>query len=306
MSTAGSGIPALPDHNKIIVERYGKIAALREAGQQPFAWKFEPTHHATQARANFDSLGMEDPMAEAPPEKVVAVAGRVMAIRKMGKAAFFHILDETGKIQIYVKKGILPDEQYDVFRGTIEMGDIVGISGVLFKTKTGEVSVLAKSLELLTKSARPLPSKFHGLKDTKIRLRQRYVDLIMNERARETFRARSATVKAMREMLEDRGYMEVETPMMQLIHGGAAAKPFVTHHNALDTDLYLRIAPELFLKRLVVGGFEKVYEINRNFRNEVFVNAPQSRIYDARTLHRLLGLPQHHGPHGRIAAADRP
>lgn len=195
------------------------------------------------------------------------VAGRIMSMRKFGKAAFFHLQDTDSRVQIYARRDLLGEEVFDQFKKW-DVGDIVGVQGRLFKTKTGELSIEATSLSMVTKSLRPLPEKFHGLTDVETRYRQRYLDLIVNPEVRDLFRKRVEIIRLIREFLSNRGFLEVETPMMQPVPGGATAKPFRTHHNALDIDLYLRIAPELYLKRLLVGGFEKVFEINRNFRNE--------------------------------------
>ena len=198
---------------------------------------------------------------------IYRIAGRVMSMRKFGKAAFFHLQDAESRIQVYARRDLLGEESFDHFKKW-DVGDIVGIEGQLFKTKTGELSLEALTMQMITKSLRPLPEKFHGLTDVETRYRQRYVDLIVNPETREVFKKRVEIIRLIREFLNNRGYMEVETPMMQPVPGGATAKPFKTHHNALDMDLFLRIAPELYLKRLLVGGFEKVFEINRNFRNE--------------------------------------
>ncbi|MBM3333368.1 lysine--tRNA ligase [Candidatus Sumerlaeota bacterium] len=251
----------LPDHNEIIRVRYGKVEALRRAGIDPYPHSFDATHTSRQIATAFEA-------GELGADANVAVAGRVLTIRRMGKAAFFHLLDGAGKIQIYVRPDRTDPAGYRLFREFLDIGDIVGVRGHVFRTRTGEITILAEQMVLLTKSVRPLPEKWHGLRDIETRYRQRYVDLIVNEQVRQTFLVRSRLISAMRHFLDGAGYVEVETPMLQTVYGGAAARPFVTHHNALDVDLYLRIAPELYHKRLVVGGLEKVYEINRNFRNE--------------------------------------
>ncbi|MBX7246089.1 MAG: lysine--tRNA ligase [Candidatus Sumerlaeaceae bacterium] len=250
----------LRDHNEIIRNRYQKADRLREEQINPFVNRWVPSHSSADIRGTSEKLIEE--------KTKLRVAGRMMTVRHMGKAAFFHLKDGTGHIQIYIKKDIVPEDQYRIFREYCDTGDIVGVEGEAFITKTGELSILASGFELLTKSVRPLPEKWHGLKDIETRYRQRYVDLIANDEVRDTFVKRSRLVSALRSYLTGRGYLEVETPMMHPISGGATAKPFTTHHNALDMELFLRIAPELYLKRLTVGGLEKTFEINRNFRNE--------------------------------------
>jgi lysyl-tRNA synthetase, class II len=237
---------------------------LREQGIDPFGRRFERTHSAQELKDLYGELTKEE-LEEKNVE--VTIAGRIMTKRGKGKAGFAHIQDLTGQIQIYVRKDAVGEDSYAIF-DSADLGDIVGITGTVFKTKVGELSVKAKQFELLTKSLRPLPDKFHGLKDVEQRYRQRYLDLIMNPESKQTFIMRSKIIQAMRRYLDEQGFLEVETPMMHAIAGGAAARPFITHHNALDMPLYMRIAIELHLKRLIVGGLEKVYEIGRVFRNE--------------------------------------
>jgi lysyl-tRNA synthetase class 2 len=251
------------DENALIAQRRSKLAALREAGN-PFPNDFRRNAIAGELHAEYGDKDNET--LEASPVRV-KVAGRLMAKRVMGKASFAQLQDMSGRIQLFLQRDSLPDGVYQNFKSW-DIGDIIAAEGTLFRTKTGELSVRADTILLLTKSLRPLPEKFHGLADQETRYRQRYVDLIMNEASRATFRMRSRIVQIIRDYLNHQGYLEVETPMMQAIPGGAAARPFTTFHHALDMDLFLRIAPELYLKRLVVGGYEKVYEINRNFRNE--------------------------------------
>ncbi|PWA12149.1 lysine--tRNA ligase [Pueribacillus theae] len=250
--------------NDQLIVRREKMKSLREKGIDPFGMRFERTHTTDDIKKAFEHMTKEE-LEEVSEE--IKVAGRVMTKRGKGKAGFAHIQDLTGQIQIYVRKDAVGDDQYEVFN-TIDIGDIVAITGRVFKTKVGELSIRANQFLILSKALRPLPDKFHGLKDVEQRYRQRYVDLIMNPEVKKTFIARSKIIQSMRRYLDDHGYLEVETPMMHSIPGGAAARPFITHHNALDIDLYMRIAIELHLKRLIVGGFEKVYEIGRVFRNE--------------------------------------
>lgn len=245
------------DLNELMKIRLDKLAAMRSKGIEPYADRYERTHMSMEIIENFDEL----------EEQEVSIAGRIMSKRDQGKVAFVHIQDVDGKIQAYVRKDEIGDESYEVFK-TFDIGDIIGIKGTVFRTHRGEISVKAKEVIMLSKSLRPLPEKFHGLTNVDIRYRQRYLDLIMNTEVKETFIIRTKIIRAMREYLEGKGFLEVETPTLMTIPGGAAARPFITHHNALDIDLYLRIALELPLKRLIVGGFEKVFEIGRNFRNE--------------------------------------
>ena len=244
-------------------QRRAKLAALREQGN-PFPNDFRRTTWTAELHAQYAERDAESLEAEAIQ---VAIVGRMMSRRIMGKASFAHIRDGSGRLQLYVRRDDLPDGVYAEFKKW-DLGDIVAARGIVFKTRSGELSVKVDELRLLTKSLLPLPEKFHGLTDQEIRYRQRYLDLMMNEHTRATFRRRSRIIDYIRRFFIERDYLEVETPMMQVIPGGAVARPFATHHNALDMKLYLRVAPELFLKRLVVGGFERVFEINRNFRNE--------------------------------------
>lgn len=244
--------------------RREKLNDLRERGLDPFGKRFERSHLATEIVEKYGEVEKE----ELDNQNVeVTIAGRVMTKRGKGKAGFAHIQDLSGQIQIYVRQDAVGSEQYEIFN-LVDLGDIVGITGQVFKTKVGELSVKATSFTILTKSLRPLPEKFHGLKDVEQRYRQRYLDLIMSQDSKQTFITRSQIIRSMRNYLDSNGYLEVETPMMHSIAGGAAARPFITHHNALDMELYMRIAIELHLKRLIVGGIEKVYEIGRVFRNE--------------------------------------
>jgi len=250
--------------NELLVIRRNKLDELRALGIDPFGQKFERSHTAQQVLDAYDSQSKEE-LAELDVE--VRLAGRIMQKRGMGKASFAHIQDLSGKIQLYVRKDTVDEKEYQAF-DMLDIGDIVGVYGTVFKTQTGETSVKAKSITVLSKSLYPLPDKFHGLKDVEMRYRQRYVDLIMSQDVRDSFILRSKIIQAMRRYLDGQGYLEVETPTLHAIAGGASARPFITHHNALDMQLYMRIAIELHLKRLIVGGLEKVYEIGRVYRNE--------------------------------------
>jgi len=253
----------MKEHGDHIESRLKKLNDLKEAGVEPFAGAFDVTASAAEVIGKHASTPREELEQDATR---YSLAGRLVAMRAFGKAAFAQLDDGTGKLQVYFKKDILGDS-YQIVK-KLDVGDIIGVRGKLFRTKTDELTLEVEELKLLTKSVRPLPEKWHGLKDVETRYRQRYLDLIVNPAVKDTFRKRSAIISAIREFLEMRGYIEVETPMMQGIPGGAAAKPFQTHHNALGIDLFLRIAPELYLKRLLIGGYGRIYELNRNFRNE--------------------------------------
>ncbi|MGS2780316.1 lysine--tRNA ligase [Robertmurraya sp. GLU-23] len=244
--------------------RREKLASLQEKGLDPFGKRFERSGFSQEFINQYGEMEKEELANKAI---AVTIAGRIMTKRGKGKAGFAHIQDLKGQLQIYVRQDAVGEEQYEIFN-IADLGDIVGVTGTLFKTQVGELSVKVEDFQLLTKSLRPLPDKFHGLKDVEQRYRQRYVDLIMSQESRHTFITRSLIIQSMRRYLDSKGYLEVETPMMHAIAGGASARPFITHHNALDMELYMRIAIELHLKRLIVGGLEKVYEIGRVFRNE--------------------------------------
>lgn len=244
--------------SELLQVRRDKLQKLREMGKDPFkVEKYEVTHYSKEIIDNYDDM----------EGKVVKVAGRIMAKRGQGKVGFYDIQDSEGRIQLFAKKNLIGEKEYELLK-TYDIGDIIGIEGEVFKTKKGEVSIRGREIKLLSKSLQILPDKYHGLKDPDLRYRQRYVDLIVNPEVKQTFMVRSKIMKSIKEFLDNRGYLEVETPILNTIAGGASARPFITHHNTLDIDMYLRIANELYLKRLIVGGFDKVYEMGRMFRNE--------------------------------------
>jgi lysyl-tRNA synthetase class 2 len=249
---------------QLIANRRAKLDALRDMGQNPFPRRFRVELSVSEARSRYEGLGVEELEADPP---VVRLGGRLRAVRGHGKVSFADLSDGAGQIQLYLKKNDLDESSWQVFK-QLDLGDFLGVEGTVFRTRAGELSVAVKELTVLSKALRPLPEKYHGLADREARARQRYLDLLSNPESREVFETRSKVVSSIRRRLEGAGFIEVETPMMQPIPGGATARPFVTHHNTLDLDLYLRIAPELYLKRLIIGGFERVFELNRNFRNE--------------------------------------
>ncbi len=262
MSENKENRPVEQDMNELMKVRRDKLAAFEAKGVAPFGHRFEVSHHAKDVLEQFGHLEGEEESSEE-----ITIAGRLMAIRGHGKASFSVLMDRSGRIQIYFKLDVLGEEKYSQFK-LLDIGDIIGVKGHVFRTRRGEITVRVDDFDMLSKSLRPLPEKFHGLTDTEIRYRQRYVDLIMNPEVMNTFVARTNIMKSIREYLDERDYVEVETPVLGTIAGGAAARPFITHHNTLDLDMYLRIATELNLKRLIVGGMERVYEMGRVFRNE--------------------------------------
>jgi len=249
----------MSEQSELIRIRKEKLAKLRELGINPYPYSFQRTHFSTEIITDFEALSTS--------EELVKIAGRILTLRGHGKSLFFHCLDDKGKIQVYVKLDVVGPERYALL-DLFDLGDFIGVTGTVFKTKTGEITVRATDFVILSKSLRPLPEKWHGLQDKELRYRQRYVDLFSTPGVKEVFIKRAKIIKAIRDYLDSHDFIEVETPILQPLYGGASARPFVTHHNALDIDLYLRIADELYLKRLIAGGFEKVYEFCKDFRNE--------------------------------------
>jgi len=247
----------------LFAQRLRRTAEIEALGFRAYGQRFDASHTIPQILAEYNAKTAEE-LADKPR---VLIAGRIQTIRRMGKAGFMHLMQSGERLQVYVRKDAVPEADYALYEG-LDLGDIVGVDGYLFRTRTGELSVHAEKLTFLSKILLAMPEKWHGLEDVEIRYRQRYLDLIANPESQKIFMTRAKIISSLRRQLEERGFVEVETPMMQAVYGGATARPFVTHHNTLDMDLYLRIAPELYLKRLIVGGLERVYEINRNFRNE--------------------------------------
>lgn len=250
------------EDNRLIQERVRKLNELREAGVNPYPYSFTPTKKSSAIKKENEGLA-----PETHSDKQETVAGRIVLLRKMGKATFLTLQDGEGRIQAYLRSDDIGADKYKLIK-KCDIGDFLGVSGEVFTTKTGEISIYAKDFAILCKAIRPLPEKYHGVQDTEIKYRKRHLDLIMNEQSRETFKKKLQLMQAIREFMIERGFLEVETPILQTLYGGAAAKPFMTHHNDLDIDMYMRVSPELYLKRLTVGGFERVFEINKNFRNE--------------------------------------